>query len=226
MLKRNEQELMEFYTPFFKSKNELEDFFDSVYKLDIDDRIPRQMINQIYRFVLLSKRIEEIYPPRDGLRIMFLKICLESLCSLDVRTETKKFYEKFEKSFSDEGRKYILDNFKPSFWCLKGDENQYECIPDFTVYDFLNIIKYIRDQVVHDGIFWEIQVFASDCDAIWLTTIETDKKIIECVQRDNPNKEVLEYHFESTMQFDIFCNYFTEACINYVKQYMDDYYAM
>ena len=48
MLKHNEQELMEFYAPFFKAKNELKDFFDSVYKLDIDDRIPRQMINQIY----------------------------------------------------------------------------------------------------------------------------------------------------------------------------------
>lgn len=65
------KEMERFYRPFFSSNEELEQFFVEVFQLENKDLRPRQMINQICRFVTLANDIEQIRPGRDPLRILF-----------------------------------------------------------------------------------------------------------------------------------------------------------
>ena len=78
----NEAELVSFFKPFFENEGKTLSFIRWIYSFDWNNRIPRQMINQIYRFVTLASRIDQIWPVRDGLRIVFIKTCLESLFHL------------------------------------------------------------------------------------------------------------------------------------------------
>ena len=64
-------------------------------------------------------------------------------------------------------------------------------------------------------------MFANDTESQWLTCIETNENIIKSVE-DYSKSKCLVYHFETTLQFDIFTHYFTEACINYVNRYMEE----
>ena len=73
----------------------------------------RQILYQTQRFVSLANNIEKISPNSDGLKILFLRICLESLQSLS-SCNKNKFTPIFAKCFSDEGKDYILRNFKLS----------------------------------------------------------------------------------------------------------------
>ena len=70
------KEMERFYRPFFSSNEELKQFFVEVFQLENKDLRPRQMINQICRFVTLANDIEQIRPGRDPLRILFLRICI------------------------------------------------------------------------------------------------------------------------------------------------------
>ena len=85
-------ELKEFYSPFFLTSEELDVFIDKAIQLDWDDRKPRQMLFQVQRFVSLATEIDNIRPARDGLRMLFLKCCMESLANLSNK-KTKEFYE-------------------------------------------------------------------------------------------------------------------------------------
>lgn len=103
------KEMERFYRPFFSSNEELEQFFVEVFQLENKDLRPRQMINQICRFVTLANDIEQIRPGRDPLRILFLRICIESLCSLGQDWKRKSdLYKQFPMCISDEGAEYII----------------------------------------------------------------------------------------------------------------------
>ena len=107
-------ELKEFYSPYFPTLEEADTFINKSIQLDWDDRKPRQMLFQVQRFVSLATEIDKIRPERDGLRMLFLKCCMESLANLSNK-KTKEFYECFATFFSEEGKHYILDNFSLSF---------------------------------------------------------------------------------------------------------------
>ncbi|SOC16301.1 hypothetical protein [Pseudobutyrivibrio ruminis] len=217
-----EAELKSFYLPYFKNENELQTFLDTVYEMDFDDRIPRQMIYQIQRFVTLSQRIEEIYPPRTGLRLLFLRIAMESLCTLDKRTTKNNplFYSLFVDCFSEAANNYILGNFELTA-CYYASNDMAIGHSDLTMSDILTIIKFIRNQVVHDGVFWDFQMFNDNIEIPLFTHIEAQKLKLECVNyTENANIPIV-YHFETTLQFDVFIRYFTEACIQYVNDYID-----
>lgn len=217
-----DEELVEFYKPFFLNKEETQAFIAYIYDYDWNDRIPRRMINQIYRFVTLATRVEQIWPARDGLRILFIKTCLESLCYLS--SEKKEiFYSTFPSCFSNKGTEWILSHFRLTKYtdCIDGIE--YEACYDLTMSDFLEIIKTIRDKVAHDGNYWETQLFAygDDKEVNWLTTLESEKRLL--ANRTLPKtKRITEYHFETSLYFEDFVFYFTEACIYYVKKYINN----
>ena len=65
-------------------------FIDKAIQLDWDDRKPRQMLFQVQRFVSLATEIDKIRPERDGLRMLFLKCCMESLANLSNK-KTRSF---------------------------------------------------------------------------------------------------------------------------------------
>lgn len=218
-------ETEDFYRQFFHSTEEMLDFFLAVFKANRADNRPRQMMNQICRFISLANDIEVIRPGRDPLRILFLRICLESLCALSCEKSKGTFFKKFEKCISPEGQQYILNHFSLSYiepgyaldkqkQLLFNDCSRYT----LTIQDFFDMIRCVRNTVVHDGDYWSMQLFARDSESIWLVHMTTDEKIISCYQ---PTKgEQITYHFETTLIYERFIFYFTAGCIQYLKNYL------
>lgn len=216
------EEFQKFYRPFFNDESALDNFFYDVFKNDVTDKKPRWIMNQIVWFVTLADDIDKIRPRRDPLRILFFKICLESICKIN-DLKTSDFFEKFEKCFSEEGKNYILSHFKFSFIDEPIKFNNESSVffdnhegYDLTISDFLLIVKATRDIVAHDGDYWSTQFFAQDNDSTWITSITTKENIISCHQ--GKKSEYITYHFETTMQYERFRYYFVEACINYLKE--------
>ena len=212
-------EIKEFYKPYFDSMQEVEKFIKNTFKLDWDDRKPRQMIFQVQRFVTLANEIDKIRPARDGLRILFLKCCMESLATLS-GIKNNVFSSEFASSFSDKGKKYILSNFSLSYYTYEIKGREHEESYDLTMDDFLQIIKAMRNMVVHDGNYWEMQIFAYDEESVWLTHLETDLKILP-ENVFNYKDKLTTYHFETTLQYEIFIYYFVEASIKFINSYID-----
>ena len=211
--------LVSFYMPFFLDEVETKAFIDRMQIVDPKNRIPFQMISQVERFVTLAEDIEKIRPARDGLRIVFIKACMESLVYLG-NDDIKPFYSKLAACFSEEGKNYILGHFRLTGFGKKYHDITYWNSYDLTMDEFLRVIKAVRDRTVHDGIYWETQFFARDDDSIWVTTLITKEKVLSDYQYSK--KESIEYTFETTLLFTRFKYYFVEACINYITKYVDD----
>ena len=213
-------ELKEFYSPFFPTSEELDVFIDKAIQLDWDDRKPRQMLFQVQRFVSFATEIDKIRPERDALRMLFLKCCMESLANLSNK-KTKEFYECFATFFSEDGKHYILDNFSLSF--IEHSKNGLTIHEggSLNIADILSIIKAMRDMVVHEGNYWELQLFAYDKDSTWLTHIETNEQLLSQATYNNNSKESVTYHFETTLQYERFIYFFVEACKNYIANYIE-----
>ncbi len=213
-------ELQEFYIPHFSDLNKLDNFIYRVFQFDWDDRKPRQMLFQVQRFVTLATEIDKIRPARDGLRMLFLKCCMESLAQLS-QMEPKVFYDSFATFFSEDGKKHILDNFSLSFIEHSKNDVVINESCELVIDDVLAIIKAMRDMVVHDGNYWELQIFAYDDDSTWLTHIETKEQLLSKNTYANTTKQLVTYHFETTLQYETFKYYFVEACINFINNYID-----
>ena len=82
-------EIKEFYFPYFSDKESLDSFINRIFQFDWNDRKPRQMLFQVQRFVTLANDIDKIRPARDGVRMMFINCCLESLQSLSGMKKTQ-----------------------------------------------------------------------------------------------------------------------------------------
>lgn len=213
-------ETKEFYFPYFPNEDSLDFFINRVFQFDWNDRKPRQMIFQVHRFVTLATEIDIIRPARDGLRMLFLKCCMESLAKLSDMKATA-FYKSFATCFSKDGKKHILDNFSLSF--IEHSENGVvinESI-DLVIDDILSIIKAMRDMVVHEGNYWELQIFAYDDDSTWMTHIETKEPLLSKGTYAYKSNQLVTYHFETTLQYENFRYYFVEACINFINNYID-----
>lgn len=218
MIDNYRKELLLFYKPHFKNEDDFYEFVDLAFNYEEKYSSVRYMIQQVQRFVSLANDIAVIRPARDPLRIFFLKTCLESLCKIS-STNKNFFFDKFEKCFSEQGKNYILSNFKytgitiPDNLPFDEEREKYYCFDNqsFTLTNFLRIIKATRDMVAHDGDYWSMQIFAHDDDSTWLTSISTKERIFE------DNKEEMTYNFSTTLQYSRFIFYFVEACINYIN---------
>ena len=213
-------ETKEFYLPYFSEKESLDLFINRIFQFDWDDRKPRQMLFQVQRFVTLATEIDKIRPARDGLRMLFLKCCMESLAKLS-DMKTTAFYNSFATFFSEEGKKHILDNFSLSYIEQSKNGIAIDESRDLAIADILSIIKAMRDMVVHEGNYWELQFFAYDNDSTWLTHIETKEPLLSKNTYPNEAKQLVTYHFETTLQYESFKYYFVDACINFVNNYID-----
>ncbi len=207
-----------FYRPFFKNSKELDNFFIKVFE---SGQIPRCLMYDIMWFVSLADDIEIIRPKKDPLRIMFYRICLETL-NKDSGSDKKDFLDHFDSFFSETGKKYIEANYNfleidiPEE--LEGlDRINFDTHSNYkmTCSDFLKMIRATRNCVVHEGDFWSTQFFAYDTDSIWLTKLITDDEVLSCQPRKK--NKYLVYNFSTTMQYDKFRYFFVEACLNYIE---------
>ena len=213
-----------FYYKYFESETAMHQFIIEVLKNDDDNNTHRRMINQVRRFVELANDIDKVRPGCDSLRIMFLRCGLESLNKLSNCNDKKVFYKTFSDCVSNDGKKYILDHFQfDGISIQKGDSfSDFEDVDisyTLSIDDFWDFTKCIRDSVVHDGNYWETQLFSNTPDCHLLThKISTQKILPNCYI---PQKgETVYYGFSTTMQYEIFIRYFVEGCINYILKYV------
>ncbi len=223
ILDKIHQDMECFFRPYFNSREEMLNFYNEIAAYDNSDRIPRQMMNQIYNFITLANDIEKIRPARDSLKIMFLKTCLESLAKLSDRKgkDKAKFYTDFANYISDEGQNYIMKNFEVFSFQDTYKGVVFEPSYQLTVVDFFELIKVVRDKVVHDGNYWEVQFFARDQESTWISSIETEEKFLSYKFHDSTIQK-REYHFQTRLNYEEFVYYFVEGCINYVKNYLKE----
>jgi len=176
----------------------------------------------VQRFVSLANDIDKIRPGRDPLRILFLKIGLDALCTLSGHTNKTKplFYSKFCDCFSIEGKNYILNNFRLSYFEDEYKGHSFEASHNIDLSDFLNIIKTTRDMVAYDFNYWEMQFFAYDTDSTWLTSMEAKDDILLSYNYQREQKKETTYHFETTLNYEKFICYFTEACVRFINEHM------
>lgn len=216
---QGQAELRSFYNPYFNTDAELESFLFDALDYENGSLSKRQMLYQVQRFVSLANDIDKLRSGRDCLRMLFIKICLESLCSLSGYSSKQKnqFYNEFINRFSKEGKQYILGNFSLLSFEDEFCGHTYQASYNITMADFFEIIKVARDQVVHEGIYWEMQFFAHDDDSTWITSIETKERILKSYDYQGKEKKNVVYSFETTLQYERFIYYFVEACVNYIK---------
>ncbi len=220
MLAMQQEELKKFYAPYFTKESDLNNFLFDAFDYEYGSLSKRQMLYQVQRFVSLANDIDKLRPGRDCLRMLFIKFCLESLCSLSGHTNKQKsqFYAKFIGCFSEQGKQYILSNF-----VLSGFEDVYcghvyEAHHNLTLEDFFEIIKVTRDMVVHEGIYWEMQFFAHDNDSTWIATIETKEKPLKSYTYHSNVKREITYYFETTLKYEQFIFHFVEACVRFIEK--------
>ncbi len=220
MLIQYDNQVLKFYCSAFENEQEAKSFVNRVYAYCSVDRGPAlQMLYQVERFVSLADDIDKLRPARDGLRILFYKTCLESLQFLSGKK--KDFYDAFADCFSEEAQNYILSRFVFTGY---NEDNSSDSDVNLTyrlnINNFLMIIKAIRDMVVHEGNYWENQVFAQDDDSIWCVHLITNEKILnDDFYKDKEKTQI--YYFETTLQYEKFRHYFIVACVNYINNYIE-----
>ena len=224
-IKDSKRELEALYARFFDSDDELQTFLSDAFDYESGSLARRQALFQVQRFILLANDIDKIRPSRDPLRILFLKIGLDALCTLSGHTDKTKplFYSKFCNCFSIEGKNYILNNFKLSHFKDEYMGRSFETSHDIDLNDFFNIIKFTRDMVVHDFEYWGMQFFAhDDDDATWVASLETKKDLILSYNYHRERQKETTYVFHTTLNYEQFIYYFTEACVKFIKEHMED----
>ena len=94
-INQHRAELISFYAPYFNQDEELSAFVSDAFDYENGCLAKRQMLYQVQRFVSLANDIDKLRPGLDCLRMLFIKICLESLCSLSGYTNKQKplFYD-------------------------------------------------------------------------------------------------------------------------------------
>ncbi len=220
LIKESKKELESFYARYFVSKDELDDFLSDAFDYTNGSLTRRQALFQVQRFVSLANDIDKIRPGRDPLRVMFLNMGLDALRGLAGFNNKKIFYTNFCNCFSAEGRDYILNNFKLSDFEDEYKGLRFEASHDIDLNDFFNIIKVTRDMVAHDFNYWEMQFFAYDDDSTWLSSMKTEEKMIKSYKYYRTENKETTYNFHTTLNYEKFICYFTEACIRFINKYI------
>ncbi len=202
--------MLRFFEPCFTSKEELNEYWKHIQEFDWNDRRPRRMIGAIFSFVTMAKGIDKVWPPRDGLRAIFLKMCLESLKHLSDRA-FPDFYTQFAKGFGHDGEIYLSERLKVSFSTKKIEDVPIKVTPNV----LLGLIKSLRDNAVHDGEYWDAVLFSLDAQTITTSYYCSDWDV-----EGNKRGEFRTYHIETTMILDEFLLLFTAAALTYVTSYM------
>lgn len=215
-----------FYQQFFKDNIELEKFFEKIFKFDETNKAPRRIFNQIQQLISIADDIDIIRPKRDPLRILFMRSCLEAIYKLAGLTnkEAGRFFEKY---ISEQGKEYILSSFKLLDMELKEEltyekkiQFEHKKAFNFELKHFAELFRAVRNNVAHEGNYYEMQFWARDSEHSWLSSCESN----ECVLGDSLWKKsefgVVSFRFETTMMYEKFRYYFVEGCIKFLNEYI------
>lgn len=155
---------------------------------------------------------------------------MESLRKLGGQPDV--FFTVFEDCFSEDGTDYILSNI--GIWVNEKDSNLgTEEGLELSLQDVFFILREIRNNVAHEGIFWEDSFFAPEdsdslvgplaFDAIKIKQAY-EKMLVKCQEKYGKGNKLPSFsdtYVRTKLEFDRFLHYFIEACLCYVRKYIE-----
>ncbi|NLI92503.1 MAG: hypothetical protein GX434_09955 [Peptococcaceae bacterium] len=185
-IETNEQllpELIQFYQEFTEDQTELESFLREALFYQATN-IPRRMVNIVEWLVTLADDIEQIRKGKDGLKIFFLVVCIETLNVLANPEEGKSKLEMiidfFKNQIYQEDKVHILGNIKRSLADSRfnvfreeyetqeehksriAEEIDWSFNTEISIETFARMINEVRNIFVHEGNFWEFHFSDGD----------------------------------------------------------------
>jgi len=145
----NNQQWLDFYSPYFSSAQEVTDFVEQIEAIPIGDPLHRRKIlmHQTQRLVSIAIDIDQIRPKKQALQLAFLIISCENISKLfhnyggDMQSKhyVKKFFEVF---LSDQDKARLQAGFTT------------HAMQAMQVNQIVESLYSIRCDVVHEGKYW------------------------------------------------------------------------
>lgn len=220
------EEVVRFYKEFITSESELENFLTKIYKLTSRPNKPRLMINNVMRLVSLADDVEKIRPGKDGLKVFFIVVCIETLFKIaDIDIKKHKMVEEFFlKYVSDDDRDLILNNVKRSladskyqvarkkdetdqeYQLRRREEIDFTFNQQITIDIFARIISESRNTFTHEGDYWSFSFAKSDYPI---------QQFVKVEEKVNTGKRERVYEFE--IEYDQFRMICVEGFLNIIE---------
>lgn len=142
---------IEFYTPFFTSREKAVFFVKKYESFALEDsqHPAKIMMHQTQRLVSLADDIPQIRPRKESLQLLFLLICAENISKLHYNFDKEGQSRKYTRRFFEEllPQKYH-DSLQFGFSNI--DRQQ----PPLTVRNIVDLLYDVRCDVVHEGKYW------------------------------------------------------------------------
>jgi hypothetical protein len=215
------RKIFNFFRPYFKTNEEVDNFINTVYKIENDKfyddsneiseedeiyLVPRRLVNTVERFVTVAEDMEKIRPGQDTYKVIFLVVCIERMYMLsgsDIKHKWEIINDFFEHYFSSDDKQEISENI----W---HNDDDYGPI---SIIEFAKILNTIRNNAMHEGEFWDIYFNNSYPDYNLLVNIEID---LENFTRNNKKSHM----YKTRLSFNRFKEMFVRACIKYILEYV------
>jgi len=156
--KKYKEKVVKFYLEFFKESKDLDVYLQIIDLLDNDNGFSKnnmlRMFNQIQRFVELARESEF-----DCLKILYFYICFESLAKLNGLSKNQ-FLKCFPNYITNNGKNYLIKNFVIEY------KNKNENKSKDAICIFFQLLKDLRNSIVHEGDCWYNVIFNNKMVAI------------------------------------------------------------
>lgn len=140
---------LDFYAPFFPSREATARFVGELEELDRD--APRHrakiLMHQTQRLVSLADDVEKIRPGKQSLQLAFLIICCENVAKLFHKFEEEGQSKAYVRRFFDE---FLVDADQVR---LAGALTRHD-LQRLSIREIADTLYAVRCDVVHEGNYW------------------------------------------------------------------------
>ena len=142
-------EWIEFYAPFFISREEAASFVEKFESLSLENPYhpAKIMMHQTQRMLSLADDLPQIRPRREALQLLFLLICAEHISKLHDNFEGDGRSRAYTRRFFEE---LVPERHRET---LRRGFNSIDSQP-LTVREIVDLLYDVRCDVVHEGRYW------------------------------------------------------------------------
>lgn len=159
---------IDFYAPFFSSRDEAIGFVEKFESLDRNDshHPAKIMMHQAQRLVTLADDLPQIRPQPESLQLLFLLICAEHISKLHANFEEEGCSRQHTRRFFEE---LLPEKYRD---CLRHGFSRHDRRP-LTLREIVDILYDVRCDVVHEGNYWGFHFHNG-----WMPMLNTDPNVI------------------------------------------------
>lgn len=233
-------ELLAFYQEFLDDRSELERFLGQAVFYP-NNNVPRRMVNTVERLVTLADDIEQVRKGKDGLKIFFLVVCIESLNVLaNPQTATSKVgmvIDFFENHICPEDKEFVLQMVTRSLADQRFNvyKEDFESVEEYeirqtqkvdrsfttsiTIETFARIINEVRNIFAHQGSYWEFHFSDGKIPIINGLHLAESREESNLVKKGKQQME--ERIYDINLTYPDFREICVKGFMNFIRNYMD-----